>query len=36
MSNLTDNTGGYYQTMVIANTLPDRMRELVEMIAADQ
>ena len=36
VSNLTENTGGYYETLIIANRLQDRMRALVELLAADQ
>ena len=36
VSNLTENTGGYYETLIIANRLQDRMKALVDLLAADQ
>ncbi len=33
--NLTSNTGGFYDSLVVANSLPDRMKVLAENLAAD-
>ncbi len=35
LSNLTDNTGGFYDSLIIANPLPERMKALVDLVAAD-
>ncbi len=33
--NMTGNTGGFYDSLVVANSLPDRMKVLAENVAAD-
>ena len=35
LMNLTDNTGGFYDSLAVANALPDRMKVLASMVAAD-
>ena len=35
MMNLTGNTGGFYDGLAVANALPERMRALAAMVAAD-
>jgi hypothetical protein len=36
LMNLTTNTGGFYDSLAVANALPDRMKVLATMVAADQ
>ncbi len=35
MMNLTGNTGGFYDALAVANALPERLRALAAMVAAD-
>jgi len=35
LMNLTNNTGGFYDSLAVANALPDRMKVLASMVAAD-
>ena len=35
LMNLTTNTGGFYDSLAVANALPDRMKVLASMVAAD-
>ena len=35
LTNLTGNTGGFYDALAVPNALPERMRALAEMVAAD-
>ncbi len=35
LMNLTDNTGGFYDSLAVANALADRMKLLAQMVAAD-
>ncbi len=35
LANITGNTGGYYDTIAIANALPDKMKYMAAMVAAD-
>ncbi len=34
--NITGNTGGYYDSLMVANALPDKMKYVAAMVAADQ
>jgi hypothetical protein len=36
LNNLTDNTGGFFDSMIVANALPGRMGALVDLLAVDQ
>jgi hypothetical protein len=33
--NLTNNTGGFYDSLAVANALADRMKVMATMVAAD-
>jgi hypothetical protein len=35
LMNLTSNTGGFYDSLAVANALADRMKALATMVAAD-
>lgn len=35
LMNLTKNTGGFYEALTVPNALPDRMKVLAAMVAAD-
>jgi hypothetical protein len=35
LMNLTNNTGGFYDSLAVANALADRMRVMAAMVAAD-
>ena len=36
LRNLTDNTGGFFDSLLIANGLPAKMKALVDLLAVDQ
>lgn len=36
LGNLTENTGGFFETLLLPNGLPGRIRALVDLLAADQ
>src|SRR5262249_11808143 len=36
LMNLTTNTGGFYESLTVANSLAERMKLLATMVAADQ
>lgn len=36
LSNLTENTNGFFDSLIIANGLPDRINALVDIVAVDQ